>query len=429
MLPKREELAREGAPVPFFWLSGIEDTFITAPCEKTTRTLDEYELTGHYRAWRSDLALFDELALRAVRYGIPWHRIQPSPKTWNWQWAERPLERLLELGIEPIVDLVHYGLPGWIDRAYLHPDFDRYMAEYAFRVAERFRGSIRWYTPLNEPRITAWYCGKLGFWPPFARGWRGFAQIAMQIARGTVRTVSAVRQVDASIVFLHVDATDVYESSHETTRHEARLRERLVFLPLDLVTGKVTPAHPLCAWLRAQGVSESELEALSAHAVDLDVVGVNMYPLFSRKVLSRSKHGLRARMPYATAEVLERIVRRYWQRYRRPIVISETASEGSVRRRRAWLDDSVHAVKRLRARGIPVLGYTWWPLFALVTWAYRQGDKSLDEYLKQMGLYDLKPVNGRLVRVPTPLVQAYRALAMAGAAPVGPVSLEKPRVS
>ena len=43
------------------------------------------------------------------------------------------------LGVEPIVDLVHYGLPPWIDAAYLNPDFPERMAEYAGRLAERCR--------------------------------------------------------------------------------------------------------------------------------------------------------------------------------------------------------------------------------------------------------------------------------------------------
>ena len=51
----------------------------------------------------------------------------------------------------PIVDLVHYGLPPWIDRAFLNPDYPEFVAEYASRVAERFKGRIHAYTPLNEP--------------------------------------------------------------------------------------------------------------------------------------------------------------------------------------------------------------------------------------------------------------------------------------
>src|SRR4051812_27543801 len=106
----------------FMWATGIEDTFITAACPKTGRTLDEYELTGHYKHWRADLGLMKELGVSAARYGIPWHRIQPERDKWEWQWADQTIELLGELGIEPILDLVHYGLPGWLEGAYVNPD-------------------------------------------------------------------------------------------------------------------------------------------------------------------------------------------------------------------------------------------------------------------------------------------------------------------
>ena len=65
------------APDAFVFATGIEDTFITAPWPPTGRTLDEYELTGHYERWPSDLERMRELGVTAVRYGIPWHRMQP----------------------------------------------------------------------------------------------------------------------------------------------------------------------------------------------------------------------------------------------------------------------------------------------------------------------------------------------------------------
>jgi beta-glucosidase len=145
------------APDAFLWATGIEDTFITAPWPKTGRTLDEYELTGHYDRWHSDIGLMRELGVRAARYGIPWHRIQPRRGAWEWDFVDRAVDRLLELGVEPVIDLVHYGLPPWIEDAYLNPDFPELMADYAARVATRLRGRVFSYTPLNEPRITAWY--------------------------------------------------------------------------------------------------------------------------------------------------------------------------------------------------------------------------------------------------------------------------------
>lgn len=406
----------------FHWLAGIEDTFITAPHPKTGRTLDEYELTEHYTRWQDDVGLLARLGIRSARYGIPWHRINPAPGQWDFTWADGPIERLLELGIHPIVDLVHYGLPSWIEGAYLNPDFPQYMAEYAVRVAERFRGRVFAYTPLNEPRVTAWYCGKLGWWPPNQRGWRGFLSVMRGVCRGIVQTVEALEAVDPELVFAHVDATDLYEPMQPDLADEAARRQELVFLALDLVSGRVGPGHRLLPWLLKHGLSEEDLRWFQEQAVRLDLIGINLYPLFSEKRLTRSARGLRVRMPYASADIIDRLSQLYWERYQRPLFISETASEGSLARRRAWLEDSLTAVCRVRARGIPLIGYTWWPLFALVTWGYREGRKAPADYLKQMGLWDLVATEQGLERTETPLVARYREIVTQGAALCGPLA-------
>ena len=402
----------------FLWCTGIEDTFITAPSEKTGRTLDEYELTDHYRQQSSDLGLMAELGVSTARYGIPWHRINPRPGCWDWKWADEPLERLLALGIAPIVDLVHYGLPPWIENAFLHPDYPKFVGEYAARVAERYRGRIHAYTPLNEPRITAWYSGRIGWWPPFQRSWRGFVAVMRGVCRGIVATVEALRGVDPEILPVHVDATDFYETDEPALQPEAHHRQELVFLALDLISGRVSPTHPLTRWLSRHGFSADDFAWFQAHAVSLPLIGINLYPMFTRKVLVQTAAGRpRIKMVYAKGDLIDDLSALYWARYHSPLLIAETASTGSVQRRLDWLDASVAAVRRVRAGNIPVVGYTWWPLFALVAWAYRQGVHPANYYIKQMGLWNLDQAFNR---VPTALVESYRSLIQRGTESVGP---------
>jgi beta-glucosidase/6-phospho-beta-glucosidase/beta-galactosidase len=412
-------LSRLLDPDFFFWAAGIEDTFITAPWPETGRTLDEYELTQHYTHWRDDIDLMSQVGVSHARYGIPWHRINPAPNAWDWKFADDALSRLIESGIQPIVDLVHYGLPAWIEGAYLNPAFPRYMAEYARRAAERYRGRIHLWTPLNEPRITAWYCGKLGWWPPFERGWKGFLRVMLGVCKGIVETVKVIRDTDPENVAVHVDATDLYESADPSLAAEVERRQEIVFLALDFVSGRVDSEHKLYSWLVRNGITEQELEWFRGNAIEIKVVGINLYPLFSRKILKRAPH-LRIQMPYASGQIVEQLGRMYHERYRAPVFISETASLGTVQKRSQWLKDSVDTVRAARAEGIPICGYTWWPLFALVTWAYRQGNHPAAYYLKQMGLWDLEAgAGGDMARVRTALVDEYRALTGAGSRAAG----------
>lgn len=80
--------------------------------------------------------------------------------------------------------------------------------------------------------------------------------------------------------------------------------------------------------------------------------------------------------------------------------------------RLAWLEESVDTVLRLRAEGMPLVGYTWFPFFALVDWRYRESTRPVDRWLVQMGLYDLERDAGSVLRRrATGLVDRFRALA------------------
>jgi beta-glucosidase len=425
-LPTRSELDPFVRRGDFFWATGIEDTFITDPWPATGRTLDEYELTQHYEHCAEDLARVARLGVGAVRYGIPWHRIEPQPGVFEFDFPDEALGRLFDVGVAPIVDLIHYGVPRWLEGAFLNPDYPQRVAAFAAAVAERYRGRIHWYTPINEPRITAWYCGRLGWWPPYARGWNGFAQVLLALCRGVRATQAALHAVDLEIVVAHVDASDVYDTDEPDLRDETERRQQIVFLALDLLCGRVASGHPLYGWLRSLGIPETELAAFRDAPLAPDLIGINLYPMFTHKRLVRRGGRLRTRMQHAGPDLLERVATSYFAHFGRPLWISETASVGSIGRRSAWMDGSIEAVRALRARSVPVVGYTWWPLFSLVGWAYRQGSRPLARNILHMGLWDLHPEGTRLARVETPLVDRFARFAKGGIRSAGAMEVSLP---
>lgn len=407
----------------FCWAVGIEDTFIVDPWPKTGRILDEYELTGHYRHWREDLELMHSLGVRWARYGIPWYRINAERDRWDWSWSEASLSRLLELGIEPIVDLVHYGVPGWIESAYLNPDFPQHMADYAARAARLCGGALSWFTPLNEPRITAWYCGKIGWWPPRRHGWRGFVSVMLSLCKGMLLSAQAIRSVRGSdAVMVHVDACDRYSTEDPSLLGEVAFRQHVGFLALDLVSGRVGPTHPLTQWLLRNGATEAELDWFAGNGQPPDISGMNFYPMFSDKWAVRTSSGMRLRMRYGDEQLATDLLRLYHRHSGLPVMVTETAARKE--RRPDWLRQSLAAVRQVRSEGVPCVGYTWWPMYALVAWAYRQNDRPLEEYLEQMGLWDLQPAaNEEMTRVPTEMVPAFRRAVAAGTREVGELAV------
>jgi beta-glucosidase len=299
------------------------------------------------------------------------------------------------------------GTPTWLDNQFLNADYPARVAEYGTRVAERYRDRLHVWTPLNEPTINAIYCGEKGVWPPGLTGHDGFVKLAMAIARGIVATQRGIAEVQPEASFVHVEASFRYAG--DWFPFDVDLVSERRYLIMDLVTGDVDDEHALYGYLREHGVDDHELALLRESAVTPDVVGVNYYPAFTT---SRFERGSPTPLPVEAGTAgLEELLREFAARYGRPLFVTETSRAGTGEERVNWLRDSVGLIHRLREEGMPVVGYTWWPLFALVDWLYRETTEPVERWLVPMGLYDLEPDGaGVLQRVPTAAAEEFKRL-------------------
>lgn len=397
-------------PGDFIWASGIEDTFVpqTRPGQ---RALDEYKLIGHYDHWREDLALARTLGVRALRWGIPWYRVEPFPGEFDWRWTDEVLPYLVEiLGITPIIDLMHYGCPFWLRREFVSEEYPAAVASYAAAFARRYSKLVRWYTPLNEPLINSLFCGKRGYWPPYLRGDEGYVRVMLQLVRGILNTVRAIKEIDSGAVMVHVEATGLTRAMQADLEEVTFENQERNYLSYDLLTGKVTTDHSRYKWLQQNGADLATLTAIVQQAITLDVVGLNFYPQWSTKRVNRDRRG---RLVYRNIEQtgpgFADLITDYYRRYQAPVIITETSAAGSEQVRSRWLQDSVGAIKQLRGQGIPVLGYTWFPMFTMIHWGYRFGRKPLEQYRQELGFYRLSDSPGAPRWNATPLVEQFQA--------------------
>ncbi|BDZ40333.1 family 1 glycosylhydrolase [Microbacterium suwonense] len=395
---------------------GVEDTFIPQT-RAGERALDEYELMQHYRFWRQDLEYCAQAGSEMVRWGIPWYRIEPQPGAWDWDWLDRVVDAFEELGLDLVTDLMHYGTPLWLDGQFVNPDYPKRVADYAAAVADRYRGRIRHYTPLNEPLLNIMYCGEFGQWPPYLTGDRGFVDVLRGITQGIVTTQNAIATIDRDADFVHVEASFRFAgdvAAHEKTHEHLRHRR---FIVQDLVMGRVDQDHALLPHLQSQGFTDADLDWARTHTAQPDVVGVNYYPQHSTEVFERDvtrtggPRDLRPRLNAGT-EGMKDVLTSFAERYGKPVFLTETSYTGTVAERITWMQESVAAVEELRAEGIDVVGYTWWCITDMIEWSYRTGDKSPMNYLLTMGLWALEEESdGTLRRTRTPVADAFHRLA------------------
>jgi beta-glucosidase/6-phospho-beta-glucosidase/beta-galactosidase len=410
-------------PEEFIWASGIEDTFVPQT-RRGHRALDEYELVGHYQHWREDLILAKQLGVKALRWGVPWYRVEPQQGEFDWRWTDELLPYLVEeLGITPIVDLMHYGCPFWLRREFASAEYPQAVAKYAGAFAERYKHLTHWYTPLNEPLVNALRCGKRGLWPPYLRGDSGYITIMLQLVKGIRNTVAAIKSADPDAILVHVEASGLTRAARadlEVLAAEDQLRG---FLCYDLLTGRLTSEHPLFTWLLRNGASPNDLSSFARTPIELDVLGLNFYPQWSTQQISVDSRG---RLMYRATEKngagFGALIDDFYRRYEVPVIVTETSAKGSDHVRARWLEASVAAVKCLREQGVPVLGYTWFPMFTMIDWRYRYGREPLERYRLELGMYTLAPDAGSRWR-PTPLVEQYRSYINAPQQAIGDVSL------
>jgi hypothetical protein len=249
------------------------------------------------------------------------------------------------------------------------------------------------------------YCGEDGRWPPALTGDGGFVVLTNQLVRGIVQTQRAVADTVDGPTFVHVEATFRYIGGPGHAERIRFLRQR-TWLIYDLLFGRVDGDYPLYDYLSTNGFSDEDFAFFREHTTEPDILGINYYPHMSTtQFLPEGKR----RNVWSGTEGIEELVRDFHARYGKPIFWTETSVPGTVESRVRWLEDSLALVHRLRSEGLPLVGYTWWPLFSLLDWAYREGEKPPDAYLWHMGMYDLEPDGrGGFVRIETPAAGAFR---------------------
>jgi beta-glucosidase len=82
------------------------------------------------------------------------------------------------------------------------------------------------------------------------------------------------------------------------------------------------------------------------------VQGLNFYPQWSTQLVSTNREGqLAYRLTERAGDGFAEMLATYYQRYRVPIIVTETSAHGTNALRSRWLASAVGAIRSVRARG------------------------------------------------------------------------------
>jgi beta-glucosidase/6-phospho-beta-glucosidase/beta-galactosidase len=377
----------------FMFTTGIENSYPTIQLpDGTTKRVDEMAKTGHYEHWQTDLELVHGLDISHLRYGPPYFSTNTGPGQYDWEFTDMTFRRMKELGITPIVDLCHFGLPDWLGN-FQNPDFPRYFAEYAKAFASRFP-DLQYYTPVNEIFIAATFSAQYGWWNERLSSDRAFVTALKHLCQANVLAMHAILEIRPDAIFIQSESSEYFHPMNPDAQKLANFLNEKRFLSLDLNYG-----YPLTVtmyeYLLDNGMTREEYHWFEQNQVNARCIMGNDYYVTNEHLVHPNGS------TSASGEVFGYyvITQQYYSRYRLPIMHTETniTEPHSLQ----WFYKEWANVQRLRRDGIPILGFTWYGLLHQVDWdtALREDNGRINE----LGLYDLN----RNIR---PVGKAYKKI-------------------
>ncbi|CAN5860846.1 family 1 glycosylhydrolase [soil metagenome] len=344
----------------FVVATGIE---CSAPIVRGGLRQDELRKTGHWERFAEDLAAVAQFGIRYLRYGVPFHVVaaDPDPRRFDWEWTDRAMDSLRDAGLEPILDLLHFGLPDDIPAVGDPRLLTRYEA-FAAAVAQRYPWA-RYYTPVNEPLVTAVLSARAGLWNERRRDDVSLVAALDNVVACAVRGMELIRERRPDAVFIQSDGCDSYTALEESMETRAAFLTERGFVAWDLTYGR-RPSPEVVGWLTEAGMTEERLAWFAEHgSSDGCIVGHDYYrgnemllPAGGRprKARGEQRRGYRA---LAVAS---------YARYGLPFMLSETNTAG--RMAPTWLAEVWNDALALRQDGLPIRGFCWYGFVDHVDW-------------------------------------------------------------
>jgi hypothetical protein len=256
-------------------------------------------------------------------------------------------------------DLFHYGSPDHLDQGsqeFIH-SFARFAAE-AVRLHRSVTGTAAIVCPVNEISFLTWAAGN-GVFPPIGSNQTG-DWIKRHLVSTAVAGMRAMREVDPDCRFIWAEPLINVISKTPGGAEGAEAWRLSQYQGFDMLSGRSDPE-------------------LGGSPEWLDAVGLNFY-----SDNQWYAEGSTIPLGHQDYRPLADMLAETYQRYGRPLLITETGAEGSARP--AWFHYVCDEVREAIRQGVPVEGVCLYPVASFPGWD--------DERHRQFGLFSVPRPNG-----------------------------------
>jgi beta-glucosidase/6-phospho-beta-glucosidase/beta-galactosidase len=302
------------------------------------RRIDVIAATKHDEFAEADYSRMLEIGMKTARDGVRWHLIESQPFQYDFSSAAHQVRAVKKTGMQVVWDLFHYGYPEDLD--IFSPEFPIRFAGFAEAFTKFLTSETNqtpYFCPVNEISFFSWIAGKIGAFHPYKKK-RG-AELKRQLVRATISGIDAIRSVAPNARFLQIDpAIHVSAPTHlPQSKADAKRYHLSQFEAFDMVSGRRDPE-------------------LGGNEKYLDIIGLNYYS----DNQWRHPTGERVHRGHEDYFPLSSILREYYERYNRPILIAETGIENEARPE--WFRYICSEAKIAVENGIQLEGICLYPI-------------------------------------------------------------------
>ncbi len=336
-------------PFRSFWMAGYE---CADQLNCFGHRVDLLTDTGHLNRLADDYADLYPFGIQTVREGIRWSQVERRPYQYDFSTVGRLLTTARQQGVQIVWDICHFGFPD--DLTPLHPMFARRFAAlcraFILFVRDQQPTEPVVVTPINEVSFLAWLGGEARGTSPYCTG-QGWP-VKYALMRACIEGIAAMRAIDSTVQIMTteplINVVPPLPPTDTGVAEAARQHENQ-YQATDMLTGRLCPE-------------------LGGSPDLLDVVGLNFYHN------NQWVFDFRSYLPWANLDPdprwrpLRALLAEVHNRYRKPLVMSETSHPGEDRPH--WIRFiGTECGAAIRA-GVPLLGICLYPIIDRPDWDF-----------------------------------------------------------
>ncbi|WP_432221940.1 hypothetical protein ACRASX_15830 [Flavobacterium sp. TMP13] len=322
------------------------------------------KVTQHDIRVDEDYYALSSTGIKTVREGICWSAVETAPGLFDFSEVYNRMQAAEKYGIQQIWDLIHFGYPDGIYPT--HPLFcDRFTALCAaFATFHQQKSTQKLYVvPINEISFLSWHSGEVRGTVPFAvnSGW----DIKYHLCKAAILGIQKLKQVAPTCVIVLVEPlVKIHPSGTEDLVHLFNLNEHQ-FQAMDIIAGRMCPEL---------GGSEEYL----------NILGFNYY--WNCQWIADGD-SLDWPDPQQKRTPVADLLQTAYERYKKPIFLSETGHFGSGRVE--WIEEIIQECITARKNGVDINGICIYPITDRPDW------DNLNSY-SNCGIWDLDENSNRI---------------------------------